>query len=372
MNTLLSALSTLALAVPSRAAGWLGVIAAIGGLIFVHELGHFLVAKWMGLPVEVFSMGFGPRLLGFKWRETDVRLSALPLGGYVKLMGFNPEEPEADDPHGFQHQPTWKRQLFFAGGIIFNVLTAFIVLWGIGTARARVTKVETRGVMAELKSGYPAAEAGLKDGDEVISVGGIKIQAAEDWEKAVGYIQARPGQAIPLELYAQGQTRRLDLVARNDGGVGRLGFVPNLLDNPIAWRAFELRDLGTGLRFAAAVTPLQSWRILVGYGRLVSGRESMKNVGGPGTIGKMAYQYAQKGLLEFLSFVAFLSLNLAVLNALPIPFLDGGHMAILGFEKLRGRDLSIAIKERILAGGLVLLGSLMLFVIALDIWRFRH
>lgn len=372
MITSLLDFSVFALAAPSRAAGWFGVVAAIGGLIFIHELGHFLVAKWMGLPVEVFSMGFGPRLLGFKWRETDVRLSALPLGGYVKLMGFNPEEPEADDPHGFQHQPTWKRQLFFAGGIIFNVLTAFIVLWGIGIARARVTKVETRGVMAELKAGYPAAEAGLKDGDEVISVGGIRIQAAEDWEKAVGFIQARPGQAIPLELSIDGQYRKLDVVAKNDGGVGRLGFLPFLSDLPTAWRPFEFRDLGTGLRFAATMTPFQSWRILLGYGRLFSGKESLKNVGGPGTIGKMAFKAAQTGLTNFLAFLAFLSLNLAVLNALPIPFLDGGHMAILGFEKLRGRELSIAVKERILTGGLVLLGSLMIFVIALDIWRLKQ
>ena len=99
-------------------AGFWGPVIMLGGLIFVHELGHFLVAKWMKLPVEVFSLGFGPRLIGFKWHETDVRLAALPLGGYVKLMGFNPEEPEAEDPHGFLSQPAWKRMLFYSGGKI--------------------------------------------------------------------------------------------------------------------------------------------------------------------------------------------------------------------------------------------------------------
>ena len=126
MKSFLFALPVLILALSSNVTGWIGVVAALGGLIFVHELGHFLVAKRMGMPVEVFSLGFGPRLVGFKWRETDVRLSALPLGGYVKLLGFNPEDPDAEDPYGFQHQPIWKRQLFFAGGIIFNVLTAFV------------------------------------------------------------------------------------------------------------------------------------------------------------------------------------------------------------------------------------------------------
>ncbi len=372
MTRLLVVIPIAFLILSSKVTGWFGVVVGLGGLIFVHELGHFMVAKWMKLPVEVFSLGFGPRLLGFKWRETDVRLSALPLGGYVKLLGFNPEEPDAEDPYGFMHQPLWKRQLFFAGGIIFNVLTAFIVLACIGVSQSRVTKSETRGVIMEVKPGYPAAEAGLKGGEEVVAVGDISIRSSSDWDKAVAFIQSHPDQPMHLDLNTNGRLHRIELVPKNENGVGRLGFQPALLENPIAWRPIELKDLGVGIRFATIATPLQAWRILVGYGRLLSGRESLKNVGGPGTIGKMAYQFAQRGLIEFLGFVAFLSLNLAVLNALPIPFLDGGHMAILAFEKVRGRDLSILVKERILMGGLILLGSLMIFVIVLDVIRFRQ
>src|SRR5690348_12178614 len=143
----------------------------LGGLIFLHELGHFLVAKRMGMPVEVFSLGFGTRLVGFKWRETDVRLSLLPLGGYVKLAGFNPEEPGAEDPHGFLKQPVWKRQLFYGGGIIANLIVAFVLLWAIGVDSARVVKVEAKPgsatVVGQVVKGMPADAAGLKEGDEL-------------------------------------------------------------------------------------------------------------------------------------------------------------------------------------------------------------
>src|SRR5512133_4185693 len=162
----LFAVSVLALKVP-RAACW-GPILMLGGLIFLHEGGHFLAAKGMGMPVEVFSLGFGPRLLGFKWRETDVRLSLLPLGGYVKLAGFNPEEPGAEDPYGFLQQSFSKRMLFYSGGILANLVTTLVLFTYVGADQARIIKAEPRTgaapVVDQVVKGQPADLAGLRPG----------------------------------------------------------------------------------------------------------------------------------------------------------------------------------------------------------------
>lgn len=352
--------------------GLLGILGALGALIFVHELGHFLVAKWMGMPVEVFSLGFGNRLVGFTWRETDVRLSLLPLGGYVKLAGYNPEEPEADDPHGFLKQPAWKRLLFYAGGVIGNVLTAFVFLTVLITDQSRVTKYEEHWQVAQVVKGSRAEAGGLKRGDEILRVGGLNLPGPS-WEKEIlPYIQSRPEQTVPFRVLREGKPLDLTLTPANEGGRGKLGFGPAVAMHPLARRPLQAADLVKGLADSARDTVAMTGAVLAGYGRLVTGRASVKEMGGPGTIGVMAYKAAQSGWVAYLSFLAVISLNLAVLNALPIPFLDGGHAAILLFEKLRGRDLSIKLKERILMGGFVFLMGLMALVVMLDIWRFRH
>jgi regulator of sigma E protease len=352
--------------------GLLGIVGALGGLIFVHELGHFLMAKRMGMPVEVFSLGFGHRLVGFKWRETDVRLSLLPLGGYVKLAGYNPEEPDAEDPHGFLKQPAWKRLLFYAGGVLFNVLTAWVLLMALETDRARITKFETQWQVGQVTKGSRAEAGGLKRGDELVKIGPHALPGAS-WEKDVlPYIQSRAEQPVAFTLRRGGQTVELNLVPANEGGKGKLGFGPGMLMIPSEWRRLQLRDLGTGILQGSADTGLLTAGITVGIGKLVTGQASVKDMGGPGTIGVMAYRAAQSGWTSFFEFVAFISLNLAVLNALPIPFLDGGHAAILLFEKIRRKDLSIQVKERILMGGFIFLMGFMLFVVVLDILRFRR
>ena len=358
------------LALPSLK-GLLGIVGALGGLIFVHELGHFLMAKRMGMPVEVFSLGFGSRLVGFKWRETDVRLSALPLGGYVKLAGYNPEEPDAEDPHGFLKQPAWKRLLFYAGGVLFNVLTAWVLLMVLEIDQARITKFETRWQVGQVTKGSRAEAGGLKRGDELVKIGALAIPGA-NWEKEVlPLIQSRPEQPVTFTVKRGGETLDLSLVPANEGGKGKLGFGPGMTMIPMERRPLQFKDLGTGMIRGSADTGILTAGITLGIGKLVTGRESVKNMGGPGTIGVMAYRAAQSGWMSFIEFVAFISLNLAVLNALPIPFLDGGHAAILLFEKIRRKDLSIQVKERILMSGFIFLMGLMAFVVVMDVLRFR-
>ncbi len=353
---------------------WGPAVLMIGGLIFVHELGHFLVAKRMGMPVEIFSMGFGPRLLGFKWRETDVRLSALPLGGYVKLHGFNPEDPEAEDPHGFLTQPAWKRQLFYAGGVLFNVLTALVLLTVVETDAARVTgghPLPSPLQVLDVVPGSPADKGGVRRGDQIQALGELRFPGASDKE-AVAYIQAHPGQPIPVVVTREDRIQTLALVPEEVGGKGKLGI--QLASSQFAFdrRPMRLSDLGTGALGAVKVTFAMGRQVLEGFVKLFTFRANVKELGGPIAIARMGNAAAKAGWMVYLQMTALISMNLAIPNLLPIPFLDGGHMALLAFEKARGKDLSVVAKERILTGGFFLLASLMMLVLAMDVWKLRH
>jgi len=351
-------------------AGFWGPILMLGGLIFLHEGGHFLAAKGMGMPVEVFSLGFGPRLFGFKWRETDVRLSLLPLGGYVKLAGFNPEEPGAEDPYGFLQQPFGKRMLFYSGGILANLATTLVLFGLVGVHQARVTKVQETWTVVEIVAGGAAERGGLKVGDELRGIGDLSFPGAE-WEAAVAYIQAHPEQAVPFHLTRDGRPMDLSLTPRAEGGKGRLGFMPLPVATPLELRPFQAGDLLTGGRYAVET----SWRLtgqVFGFlKRLVTFQARSAEVAGPIGIIRQGSRAAQHGWETFLFMCAAISLQLAILNALPIPALDGGHMALLAFEKLRRKDLTIELKEKILTGGFLLLASLMALVIFLDLLKLR-
>ena len=355
-------------------AGFWGPVVLLVGLIFFHELGHFLVAKWMGMPVDVFSLGFGPRVAGFSWRETDVRLSLLPLGGYVRLAGYNPEHPEAPDPHGFLAQPTWKRLAFYSGGITANVLITVVIFFAIGIDQARITErhaVPTPLLIVDVSPGTAAAQAGLQPGDQIRRFGDLSFPGSQSQE-AIDYIQARPGQSIPVTLDRDGATRTLQVVPHSEGGKGRLGVTFETTSWIFDRRPFQFKDLGRGAVFATVTSAQLTWDILGNFGKLITRKLSLREVGGPITIVRAGSRAAKAGLAQFLFLTALISMNLAVLNALPIPFLDGGHAAILVVERIRGRELSVPVKERILTGGFLFLASLMAMVIAMDLIRLRN
>lgn len=358
----------------SNAAGIVGALLMIGVLIFLHELGHFLFAKRMGLPVEVFSLGFGPRLVGFKWKETDIRLALLPLGGYVKLAGYNPEEPEAEDPHGFLKQPYHRRMLFYSGGILANLLTAFLLLSAVGVDQSRITSAQAEPsplVVLKVEPGMPAAQAGIQPGDLIRQFGELSFPGAKT-EEAVAYIQARVGQTIPVTIEKDGKQSQLQVTPMTIGGKGKLGIVFSPTKVTYQRRPLEFQDFWRGPYLGALETASLTGQVLQGFGRLVSFQASIREVGGPIAIVKGGSDAVKSGWAGFCLFMAFISLNLAVLNALPIPFLDGGHMAMLTLEKLRGRDLTLQLKEKILMGGFYFLISLMTFVLALDLWRLKQ
>ena len=364
----LVAVSAFAFKMPG--AGFWGPILMLGGLVFLHEGGHFLAAKYMGMPVEVFSLGFGPRLFGFRWRETDVRLSALPLGGYVKLAGFNPEEPGADDPYGFLKQPYGKRMLFYSGGILANLATTLVLFTFVGADQARVTKVQDSWTVIEVIPGGAADQGGLKVGDELRGIGDLSFPGSE-WEAAVAYIQAHPGQAVPFRITREGKALELPLTPRLDGGKGRLGFMPLPMATPLERRAYRPGDFLEGGRYALTTSWRMSGQVFGFLKKLVTFQAKSAEVAGPIGIIRQGSRAAKSGWDVFLFMCGAISLQLAILNALPIPALDGGHMALLTYEKLRRKDLTIELKERILTGGFLLLASLMALVIVLDLLKLR-
>ena len=351
--------------------GFWGPVVMLGGLIFLHEGGHFLAAKYMGMPVEVFSLGFGSRLFGFKWRETDVRLSILPLGGYVKLAGFNPEAPGADDPYGFLQQPYGKRMLFYSGGILANLATTLILFTCIGADQARVTKVQESWTVIEVVPGSAAEQGGLKVGDELRGIGDLSFPAVE-WETAVAYIQAHPGRPVPFRITREGSPLEFPLTPRLDGGKGRLGFMPAPLSTPLERRAYRPGDFLAGGRYAVSTSWRMSGQVLGFLKRLISFQAKSSEVAGPIGIIRQGSRAAKTGWDVFLFMCGAISLQLGLINALPIPALDGGHMALLTYEKLRRRDLTIELKEKILTGGFLLLASLMALVIVMDLLKLRR
>lgn len=365
----LVAVSVFALKMPG--VGFWGPVLMLGGLIFLHEGGHFLAAKYMGMPVEVFSLGFGPRLFGFKWRETDVRLSVLPLGGYVKLAGFNPEEPGAEDPYGFLKQSYGRRMLFYSGGILANLATTLVLFTFVGADQARVTKVSESWTIIEVLPGGAADQGGLKVGDELRGIGALRFPGAE-WEAAVSYIQSNPGQPVIFHVSREGKPLELPLTPRLDGGKGRLGFMPLPVPTPLERRAYRPGDFLEGGRYAAIKSWQMSGQVFGFLKRLVTFQARSAEVAGPIGIIRQGSRAAKSGWDVFLFMCGAISLQLALLNALPIPALDGGHMALLTFEKLRRKDLTIELKEKILTGGFLLLASLMILVIALDLLKLRR
>lgn len=362
----------LGLAFSPKSLSLLSSILLVGVLITLHELGHFLAARWMKTPVEIFSIGFGPRLWGFRYQETDVRLSAIPLGGYVKLEGEVGEAGQIDDATSdFLKQPYYKRMTFYAGGIVANVLTAFVILVGIGIHHAAVVEVKPISsplVVDQVIPGGAADKAGLKPGDQIQRLGALAFPGASD-QDAVALIRRHAGQPLDLELSRMGSRVRLQATPAKEGDIGRLGitFSPSRLE--YVRRAFQVKDLAQGLKFGAVATGVGVRDIGVAFGRLFTFRSSASEVGGPIAIVKTGSQAAQGGPIAFFSFAAIMSLNLAVLNALPIPGLDGSHMAILTFERLRGRDLSLRVKERILTTGFFLLLGLLVVVLGMDVTR---
>ncbi|MBI5177859.1 MAG: RIP metalloprotease RseP [Nitrospinae bacterium] len=342
----------------------------LGVLIIVHEVGHFLMARRMGVGVEKFSIGFGPQLWSKKVGETEYRLALAPFGGYVKMVGDEEGEaeegaPPADPEKAFNKKPVWRRMLIVAAGPTANLLFAALVFgaiyaWGITVPDTKIKTV--------LKDS-PAQAAGLTQGDRIVSIDG---KAVEDWSHLADTISTSPGKPLKLAVdRADGTKVEITVIPAPDKAktifgetvaVGRIGISPDETFK----RYNPVEAVALGFRKTYEVSYLTLMVIVKIFQKVVPA----ETIGGPLMIFKIAGDQAQAGIIPLLMFMGVLSVNLGILNFLPIPILDGGHIVFFIIEGIIRKPVSLRAREIAQQVGLFLLISLMAFAFYNDITRF--
>jgi len=446
--------------------GVLALIVVLGVLVFVHEAGHFIAAKWAGIYVHRFSLGLGAPIPWLTRRrgETEYSISWLPLGGYVKMASREEDSAAAMLEGGeatarvppdrvFEAKPVWKRIVVILAGVAMNALLAWVIFVGLAYKNGRlvnpittVGSVDTTGLPASaaalrslqpgtritaingrsvttwneiedallnapedritlaleggrtlelelhpdalteraaamqslrpllpavvdsVASGSPAAGAGIQPGDTLVSIGGSPVR---QWEDVLGVVADRPGQPVTVGVSRQGERRDFDLTLASaevteNGAKRTVGRIGVYVDVPGRREPLSFRE---AVREGTAATGVAATQIVRTVRGLFSGRVSTREVGGPILIGQMAGRTARLGLDEFLGFMAFISVNLAVLNLLPIPVLDGGQFVLLVAEGVLRRPLPVKLRERLTALGLVFVVLLMVLAFSNDIRR---
>ena len=346
----------------------LSFVVVLGVLIFFHEFGHFLVARLFGVGVEKFSLGFGPRLIGKKVGITDYRISAIPLGGYVKMVGEEPDaeiDPE-DIPFSFTHKHVAKRMLIVAAGPVFNILLAVIIFFGIFfTSGTFVLKPS----VGSVKQGSPAFAAGLEKGDLITA---INESAINSWDEMAEIINASKGQKIKLAVRRGESTQKFSLAPEQVTTKNIFGEdVQRYIIGITASGETYSKELNLFQAFSESM--IQTYRVtelmVVIIAKLITGDISTDTLGGPIMIAQMAGDSAKAGIGSLISFIALISVNLAIINLLPIPVLDGGHLLFFSIEAVKGRPVSIKVREIAQQVGLFLLILLMILVFYNDISR---
>lgn len=343
-------------------------IVVLGVLIFFHELGHFLVARLFGVGVEKFSLGFGPRLIGKKIGITDYRLSAIPLGGYVKMVG---EEPDAQvapsDIHlSFTHKHVFKRILIVAAGPLFNLLLAIIIFFGMFLISGMLILQPSIG---EVKEGSPAQIAGLKAGDLIVAIDGVPIG---NWDDMTQIINGSNGKTLAISVQRNGATINFSVTPK-------LVSTENLLGENI--KRYMIGIGFSGETYTKELNPfqacaeslIQTYRVtelmVTIIAKLITGDISADTIGGPIMIAKMAGDQAKAGIGHLISFIALISINLAIINLLPIPILDGGHLLFFIIEAIKKRPVSVKVREVAQQIGLFILILLIILVFYNDITK---
>jgi regulator of sigma E protease len=324
----------------------LSVVLVLGGLIFFHELGHFLVARFLGMGVKTFSLGFGPKLWSLTRNRVEYRLSAVPLGGYVNLVG---ESPDAELPEGFTEAESfslrapWQRILVVAAGPVANFVLAFLIYFALFLAQGRT---EVLPVVGELTDPGPAKSAGMLPGDEVAAVDGAAVHT---WTDLVAVVSASEGKTLTftvrrgdgkLDIPVTPQVRTRKNLFGEEIRVPMIGVVA-------AGKTVTV-DLGGGS--AAVEAARQTWAVVSltvqGIVKLIERVIPADTVGGPIMIARMVSEQAKAGLTAILSLAALLSVNLGLMNLLPVPVLDGGHIVFFSLEAITRRPPS----DRVRAG----------------------
>lgn len=338
-------------------------IFTIGLLVLAHELGHFLLAKLVGIRVERFSIGFPPRLAGKKLGETDYCISAIPLGGYVKMSGMIDESMDEGsiqgEPWEFMSKPLWARFLVIFAGPAFNIFLAAIIY----TSIYMISGVETTAqpsyaVVGSVSEGAPADSIGLQPGDRITAIDGKPIKM---WDDLLQVVHAAPGQKLLIQWERDGEVFSSTVTPMKDliQDVGLIGIGPQT----------ELAKVGPlkAIWYGGVNTVYKTELIIRSFGLLFSGQVPAKDaLAGPVRIAEMTGQVAKGGFANLLAFAAILSINLGLLNLLPIPVLDGGHLVLLSIEGVTRKPISTKIKMVVQQIGMALLLALMVFVVIND------
>jgi regulator of sigma E protease len=355
---------------------WLVLIAficALGPLVFFHELGHYLVARLLRIPAETFSIGFGREIIGWTDKQgTRWKVAWLPLGGYVKFVGdMSPASNPADLDHiapelrdrVFQIRPVWQRFLVVLAGPIANFLLAIVILAGfIGIYGAASTPNVVAGTIK-----HSAAEAaGLKAGDRIVSIAGRSTPTFEEVAQLAGLY---PDQDVRLEIARNGRTFDVNAHIGTQIVKDRFGqsYKIGLLGIPVPPTEFHRVPPTQILPLAVVRTAFLTRSMMEGLVQILSGRRSLKEVGGPVKIAQVAGQQASLGVDDFIALLALLSINLGFINLLPVPLLDGGHLFFYVVEAVRRRPISVAALDWAFRGGLALILALLLFVTGNDL-----
>lgn len=343
----------------------------LGVLIFVHECGHFTVAKLCGVRVLKFSIGFGPKLFGRTFGETEYVLSLLPLGGYVKPLGEGPDEEiaEEDRPYSLTHQSIPVRFAVLVAGSLFNLLFAavvFSVMYMVGIPTLTAT-------VGQVMPDSPAARAGLQEGDRIESIDGLVI---ESWEDLSRHVHLSHGAPVILQVRRHGREVQFQLRPEETETLSPFGEPMQSykigITSSTAETAVVTRRYNPVVAVWKGVQDTWKWSkmTIVGIGvMLKSPVERRKDIGGPILIGKLAGDFARVSIMSFVMLMAMISVNLGVLNLLPIPILDGGHIFFLCIEAAKGSPVNIRKMEIAQQIGLAVLLTLMVFVFYNDITR---
>ncbi|MFH1350922.1 MAG: RIP metalloprotease RseP [Pseudomonadota bacterium] len=345
-------------------------LVVLGILIFFHELGHFLVAKYFGVKVLKFSLGFGYKLLGKKIGDTEYLISTVPLGGYVKMLGENDDDTESLPPEeaerSFNNQHVLKRIAIVAAGPIFNLLLALVLFCGlymISGDHIMTTEI------GQIRPGSPADKAGIKKGDTILSV---QDKPVESWSEIKERVQNKQGK--PLVMTVQRGEEILSMTVIPEEAIVKNIFgedVKSALIGIVASGKYKKIEMGPwkSIREAFRKTSELIGLTCLTIVKLFQGIISIKTLGGPILIGQMTGQLAQESFSYLIPLLAIISINLGILNLLPVPILDGGVIIFLLLEMIMGKPLSIKKRDLAQKTGLFLLGLLIVVVTINDLSR---
>lgn len=358
------------------AANWLTfliVIFSFGFIVFVHELGHFAIAKRVGIRVYEFALGFGPRLLGRKRGETEYNLRIFPFGGFVRMEGEDDPESDPNDPGSFQNKPVLSQIAVLGGGCFMNYVCALVVFVFIGFAHGIPTIVRASvAVISNVEKESPAARAGLLQGDKVVNVDGKTIA---NWEDLIASVSPNPGKELKVTVLRDGQEQVFKVVPREKTGddgkkVGQLG----VLNSQLLTVQFEPATSGfqvfqeTGA-WLGRITILPAVIVHKMISKQIEPKTVAENMGGPLLIGQMFFEIYHQGVWALLFFWAFICASVGAFNLIPFPALDGARMLFLGFGAIRGRPLDPRKEGMVHMVGLMLLLSVMVLFTIQDVSR---